>query len=214
MLENKQPSSCCEKAGVSSRSKQTRAWSWRLCFSIQTPRVRYLLHKGIFPPQSRAWPHIDPRARKHKICGFTFLSTVCSLQESSWSAGCSMKPVKSRTACYLPGKSLFLQDEGAQHVADIKWCLYTHTDTHTHMYTTTWRHFQQLLLLVHHSFQLNHYSPTTAFSKNRESSSRTSKMLPKISWHLTKSQQQSHSESQCPVISLSVIPFPLSPQGT
>lgn len=134
MLENKQPSSCCEKAGVSSLSKQTRAWSWRLCFSIQTPRVRYLLHKGIFPPQSRAWPHIDPRARKHKICGFTFLSTVCSLQESSWSAGCSMKPVKSKTACYLPGKSLFLQDEGAQHVADIKWCLYTHTDTHTYVH--------------------------------------------------------------------------------
>lgn len=36
------------------------------CFPSETHRGKYTLCKGIFTPQSRAWPHIYPRARKHK----------------------------------------------------------------------------------------------------------------------------------------------------
>lgn len=46
-----------------------------------------------------------------------------------------MKTVKSKPACYIPRKSLFLQDKGAQCVPDIKRCLYTHV-YNTHICTT------------------------------------------------------------------------------
>lgn len=53
----------------------------KLCFSVQTPRARYLLHKGIFPPIQEHDPALILELESTK--SVASLSPVCSLQESS-----------------------------------------------------------------------------------------------------------------------------------
>lgn len=57
MLENKQPS-CCEKAGVSSPSKQAGAWSWRL-LSLWDPQGKiYIVQGDFYTPVKGMTPYL------------------------------------------------------------------------------------------------------------------------------------------------------------